>query len=266
MVWVQLALATPVVLWGGWPFFERAWASLKNRQLNMFTLIAMGTGTAYLFSVVAAIAPGLFPDSFRDHHGEVAVYFEPAAVITTLVLLGQVLELRARAQTGGAIRALLGLAPKTARRLRDDGREEDVPIDRVVPGDRLRDPAGREGAGRRRRARRHERRGRVDDHGRADPGRERAGRPGHRRHGQRHRGPGHAGRAGRRRDDAGPDRPHGQRGAADPRADPAPGRPGLGLFRPGAWSCVALVTFVGLGDRRPASRGWRTRWSTPSPC
>jgi Cu+-exporting ATPase len=137
-VWLQLALASPVVLWGGWPFFERAWASLKNRQLNMFTLIALGTGTAYLFSVAAAVAPGLFPDSFRDHQGQVALYFEPAAVITTLVLLGQVLELRARRQTGDAIRALLGLVPKTARRLRDGGGEEDVPLDQVVPGDRLR--------------------------------------------------------------------------------------------------------------------------------
>jgi Cu+-exporting ATPase len=138
MVWIQLVLASPVVLWCGWPFFERAWASLKSRQLNMFTLIAMGTGTAYLFSLAATIAPGLFPVSFRDHHGQVAVYFEPAAVITTLVLLGQMLELRARRQTGSAIRALLGLAPKTARRLRDDGGEEDVPLDHVVPGDRLR--------------------------------------------------------------------------------------------------------------------------------
>ncbi len=137
LIYIQLALASPVVLWAGWPFFERAWASLRSRQLNMFTLIAMGTGTAYLFSVVAAMVPGLFPDSFREH-GEVPVYFEPAAVITTLVLLGQVLELRARRQTGGAIRALLGLAPKTARQLRDDGSEEDVPIDVVVPGDCLR--------------------------------------------------------------------------------------------------------------------------------
>jgi Cu+-exporting ATPase len=138
MAWIPLALASPVVLWCGWPFFERAWVSLTSRRLNMFTLIAMGTGTAYLFSLAATIAPGLFPESFRDHHGQVAVYFEPAAVITTLVLLGQVLELRARRQTGDAIRALLGLAPKTARRLRDDGGEEDVPLDRVVPGDRLR--------------------------------------------------------------------------------------------------------------------------------
>jgi Cu+-exporting ATPase len=138
LVWIQLALATPVVLWGGFPFFERGWASLVHRSLNMFTLIAMGTGTAYAFSVVAALFPGIFPASFRDHHGEVAVYFEPAAVIVTLVLLGQVLELRARSQTGSAIRALLGLAPKTARRLREDGQEQDVPLDQVVPGDRLR--------------------------------------------------------------------------------------------------------------------------------
>src|SRR5579883_3330452 len=138
LVWMQLALATPVVLWGGLPFFERGWSSLVNRQLNMFTLIAMGTGVAYLFSAVAALVPGVFPASFRDHHGEVAVCFEPAAVITTLVLLGQMLELRARRRTGSAIRALLELAPKTARRVRDDGREEDVPLDRVVPGDRLR--------------------------------------------------------------------------------------------------------------------------------
>jgi Cu+-exporting ATPase len=138
MVWLQLLLATPVVLWGGWPFFERAWISFVSRQLNMFTLIALGTGAAYLFSVAAAIVPGLFPGSFRDSHGQVPVYFEPAAVITTLVLLGQVLELRSRRQTGDAIRALLGLAPREARRIREDGTEEDVPLDRVMPGDRLR--------------------------------------------------------------------------------------------------------------------------------
>jgi Cu+-exporting ATPase len=138
LVWIQFALAAPVVLWGGWPFFERGWASLVSRNLNMFTLIALGTGTAFLFSAAAVLIPGIFPASFRNHHGEVAVYFEPAAAIVTLVLLGQVLELRARRQTGGAIRALLGLAPKTAQRLRDDGREEEVPLEHVVPGDRLR--------------------------------------------------------------------------------------------------------------------------------
>jgi Cu+-exporting ATPase len=135
---VQFALATPVVLWGGWPFFERGWASLVNRHLNMFTLIALGTGTAYVYSVVAVLSPGIFPESFRGPGGEVPVYFEASAVITTLVLLGQVLELRARAQTSSAIKGLLGLTPKTARVVRDEGAEEDVPLDRVERGDRLR--------------------------------------------------------------------------------------------------------------------------------
>ena len=137
-VWLQLALATPVVLWGGWPFFERGWASFASGRLNMFSLIALGTGAAYAYSVVAALAPGVFPASFRGHGGAVAVYFEAAAVIVTLVLLGQVLELRARARTGAAIRALLGLAPKTARRLEPGGREADVPLEQVAVGDRLR--------------------------------------------------------------------------------------------------------------------------------
>jgi len=135
---LQLALATPVVLWGGWPFFQRGWASIINRSLNMFTLIAIGVGTAYVYSIFAALFPGLFPNSFRGPEGEVAVYFDAAAVITTLVLLGQVLELRARSRTSSAIKALLGLAPKTARLLRDDGSEEDIPLERVKPGDRLR--------------------------------------------------------------------------------------------------------------------------------
>ncbi len=134
----QLALASPVVLWGGWPFFERGWASLLNRHLNMFTLIALGTGTAYVYSLAAVLIPGSFPQSFRAAGGEVPVYFEASAVITTLVLLGQVLELRARAQTSSAIRGLLGLAPKTARVVRDDGSEEDVPLGRLAVGDRVR--------------------------------------------------------------------------------------------------------------------------------
>jgi P-type Cu+ transporter len=138
MPWVELALATPVVLWGGWPFFERGWASIRHRSLNMFTLIATGTGTAYLYSVVATLLPGIFPASFRGHGGEVAVYFEPSAVIVTLVLLGQVLELRARSQTSSAIRALLGLAPKTARAVTANGSEIDVPLDQVHAGDLLR--------------------------------------------------------------------------------------------------------------------------------
>ncbi len=138
LVWVQFVLATPVVLWGGWPFFQRGWASILNRSPNMFTLIAVGTGAAYAYSAAATLAPQLFPASFRGHGGTVAVYFEAAAVITTLVLLGQVLELRARHQTSGAIRALLGLAPKTARLLRDNGAEEEVTLAGVAPGDRLR--------------------------------------------------------------------------------------------------------------------------------
>jgi Cu+-exporting ATPase len=138
LAWLELALATPVVLWGGWPFFVRAFASIVNRSFNMFTLIALGTGTAYLHSAAAAIVPGIFPASFRGHGGRLPLYFEAASVITVLVLLGQVLELRARQRTGGAIRALLGLAPKLARRLRDGGTEEDVPIETVKPGDRLR--------------------------------------------------------------------------------------------------------------------------------
>jgi len=140
--WIELILATPVVLWGGWPFFVRGWYSLgfssMGRSLNMFTLIALGVGVAYVYSIVARLAPGLFPASFRNEHGEVGVYFEAAAVIVTLVLLGQVMELRARSRTGAAIKALLGLAPKTARRLREDGAEEDVPLDQIQPGDRLR--------------------------------------------------------------------------------------------------------------------------------
>lgn len=136
-VWIQLVLSTPVVLWGGWPFFRRGWASIVGRNLNMFTLISLGTGTAYLYSLVAAVFPEIFPQSFRNA-GEVPVYFESAAVIITLVLLGQVLELGARRRTGSAIRALLGLASKTARLIGDDGRESDVDVENVHSGDRLR--------------------------------------------------------------------------------------------------------------------------------
>lgn len=138
MGWAQLALATPVVLWCGWPFFERGWASVVHRSPNMFTLIAMGTGAAYLYSVAAVVTPGIFPPSFRGPGGELGLYFEAAAVITVLVLLGQVLELKARDRTGEAIRALLGLAPKTARRIAQDGTESDVPLAEIVVGDRLR--------------------------------------------------------------------------------------------------------------------------------
>ena len=138
LTWLELAFATPVVLWGGWPFFVRGWQSVVNRNLNMFTLISLGTGVAYAYSVVATMAPEMFPASFRDTAGQVAVYFEAAAVIVTLVLLGQVMELHARSRTGAAIRALLGLAPKKARIIGDDGNERDVPLERVQVGDRLR--------------------------------------------------------------------------------------------------------------------------------
>jgi Cu+-exporting ATPase len=136
-VWLQFLLATPVVLWAGWPFFERGWASVRNRSLNMFSLIALGIGAAFLYSLAATFAPGMFPANLRDD-GIVPVYYEAAAVITVLVLLGQVLELRAREKTGGAIRSLLNLAPKTARRLRDDGSDEEVPLEQVQIGERLR--------------------------------------------------------------------------------------------------------------------------------
>jgi Cu+-exporting ATPase len=136
--WIQLVLASPVVLWAGWPFFVRGWVSLRTRRLNMFTLIAMGVGVAWIYSMVAVLAPGVFPPAFRDVSGAVPVYFEAAAVIVVLVLLGQVLELRARERTGGAIKALLNLAPKTARRVREDGADEEVTLDQIHVGDRLR--------------------------------------------------------------------------------------------------------------------------------
>ena len=136
--WVQLLLATPVVLWAGWPFFERGWISLKTRNLNMFTLIEMGTGVAWLYSIVATVHPSAFPPAMRAFDGAALVYFEAAAFITVLVLLGQVLELRAREHTSGAIRALLDLSPKTARRIGADGTDADVALDAVVAGDRLR--------------------------------------------------------------------------------------------------------------------------------
>src|SRR5450759_2467279 len=136
--YVQFAFATPVVLWAGGPFFVRGYQSLLTRNLNMFTLIAMGTGVAYIYSVVATLAPGIFPENFRTHGGAVAAYFEAAAVITVLVLLGQVLELRAREATSGAIKALLDLAPKTARRVKQDGSDEEVSLESLKAGDHLR--------------------------------------------------------------------------------------------------------------------------------
>lgn len=137
-VWIELALASPVCLWAAWPFYVRFVASIRGRHFNMWTLIGLGVGAAFIYSVVAAVAPGVFPSAFRDASGNVAVYFEAAATVVTLILLGQVLELRARSQTGAAIKSLLGLAPKTARRLEVDGTEHDVPLDEVQVGDRLR--------------------------------------------------------------------------------------------------------------------------------
>jgi Cu+-exporting ATPase len=137
-LWVELVLSTPVVLWAGWPFFVRGVKSVVNRSLNMFTLIGLGVGSAYLFSIVAVLFPGLFPDGFRDAQGHVGVYFEAGAVIVVLVLLGQVMELGARERTGSAIRALLDLAAKTARVIRADGREEEIPLEDVVVGDHVR--------------------------------------------------------------------------------------------------------------------------------
>jgi Cu+-exporting ATPase len=209
VAWVQLLLATPVVLWGGWPFFVRGWQSLATRRLNMFTLIALGTGAAYVHSLIATLLPDVFPASFRGHGGRVPVYFEAAAVITTLVLVGQVLELRARSRTGAAIRALLALAPRSARRVRDDGRDEDVPLEQVRVGDRLRVRPGErvpvdglvsEGGqlGRR-----------IDGDGRADAGREACRGTPDRGHGERRGQHGDACRAGRRRDAARADRAHG---------------------------------------------------------
>ena len=197
-------LATPVVLWAGWPIFERGWASIVNRSLNMFTLIGAASGAAYFYSLAATIAPGIFPASFRVRMAaQSALYFEPAAVIVTLVLLGQVLELRARSQTSSAIRALLGLAPKTARRIRARGVEEDIALEQRASRRPAARAAGRERSGGRRGARGREFRGRIDDHRRTDSGRKNAGRPGDRRHGERHGRIRDAGGAGGRRYDAG---------------------------------------------------------------
>ncbi len=186
--WLQFVLATPVVLWAGWPFFVRGWQSLRTRNLNMFTLIAMGTGVAWLYSVVAVAVPDLFPSTFRSAEGTVAVYFEAAAVITVLVLLGQVLELRARDQTSGAIRALLDLAPEDRPR----GSGDDGTASRgAARRHRRRRPAARatrrEGAGRRRGAGRPLLARRVDGDGRIDAGHQGGRRQGDRRHAERHR-------------------------------------------------------------------------------
>ena len=180
-------LATPVVLWAGWPFFVRGAQSVARRSLNMFTLIALGTGVAWLYSVVATVAPGLFPAALHGADGTMAVYFEPASIIIVLVLVGQVLELRARDATGGAIKALLGLAPRTAMRLGADGTDSEVAIDQIAVGDRAPRAAGREGAGRRRGDRRLGHGRRIDHHRRAHAGRQGERRAGDRRHGEHRR-------------------------------------------------------------------------------
>ena len=197
-----------MVLWGGWPFFVRGWQSVVNRSPNMFTLIGLGTGVAYVYSVIAVLFPGIFPASFRGEGGRVGLYFEAAAVIATLVLLGQVLELKARSRTGAAIKALLGLAPKTARRI-EDGGEKDIPLDQVAVGDLLRVRPGEkmpvdgivvEG---------DQRGGRIDGDGGAGPGPEREGRPGDRGYGKRHGKPYHESGEGRSGYASVPDRPDG---------------------------------------------------------
>ncbi len=206
--WIELVLATPVVLWAGWPFFVRGWQSVVNRSPNMFTLIGLGTGVAYVYSVIAVLFPGIFPASFRGEGGRVGLYFEAAAVIVTLVLLGQVLELKARSRTGAAIKALLGLAPKTARRI-EDGGEKDIPLDQVAVGDHLRVRPGEkvpvdgtvvEGC---------QRGGRIHGHRGAGPGPEREGRPGDRSNGKRHGRPCHESGEGRSGYASVPDRPDG---------------------------------------------------------
>ncbi len=232
--WIQFVLATPVVLWAGWPFFERGWRSICTRQLNMFTLIAMGTGVAWAYSVVATLAPGSFPAAFRDATARCAVYFEAAAVITVLVLLGQVLELRARETTSGAIRALLDLAPKTARRIkrrrRRGGGARSTAVDvgdrlRVRPGEKVPvDGVVVEG------------RSAVDESmvtGESMPVTKEVGAKVIGGTINQTGGLVMRGRKGRARHDAGADRPDGRRGAALARADPAPGRRGRGLVRAG---------------------------------
>ena len=231
--WIQLVFATPVVLWAGWPFFVRGWQSLLTRNLNMFTLIAMGTGVAYVYSVIGTVAPGIFPATFRGHGGAVAVYFEAAAVITVLVLLGQVLELRAREATSGAIKALLQLAPKTARRIGDDGADHEVEIDSLQVGDQPAGSSGREGAGRRRHSRRPLLARRIAGDRRIHAGDQGSRGHGDRGHAQPVRRLRDARRQGRARHAAVADRQDGRGGAALARADPAAGRSGRRLVRAG---------------------------------
>ncbi len=262
--WTQLLLATPVVIWGGWPFFQRGWASLVNRSLNMFTLIALGTGTAYVYSVIAVLFPGVFPDSFRLAGGQVPVYFEAAAVITALVLLGQVLELRARSRTSAAIRALLKLSPKTARLVRADGTELDIPVEHIAVGDVLRVRPGEkipvdgiviDGSSS------------VDESlvtGEPIPVEKSAGS---RVTGGTVNGTGTLADARRARGQRNPARancPHGQRSAAQPRTGSTVGGPRIRLFRSG--SRIGRGSHIHrCGPCLAQRRKWRMRCSTPSP-
>ncbi len=242
--WLQAILAGVVVLWGGQIFFARALASLTNRRWNMFTLIGLGVGVAYGYSLVVLAFPDLLPTLVRDKKGEVGLYFESAAAIVTLVLLGQVLELRARQRTGAAIRALLDLTPKRALRIRPDGGDEEIGTRRAPRRGPAACAPGREDPGRRDRPRGGERRRRIDDHRRADPGGEGAGRPAGRRHAERNGRAHDAGRAGGAGHGAGPDRPDGRRGPAQPGA------------RSSGWPTSSPAS---------SSRQWSARRSLPSP-
>ena len=245
---IQFALATPVVLWGGWPFFQRAWYSLQTRNLNMFTLIAMGTGLAWVYSVVAAAAPELFPPAFRGPDGAVAIYFEAAATITVLVLLGQVLELSAREETGSAIRALLDLTPKHAHQICPDGSDEESalpPSSPVTACACARARVYRSTASCWRAAARSM----NDDHRRGDAGREEPGRQGDRGHLEPERQSLDARRTGRPRHHAGARCPDGRTGATQPGADRAACRPRRRLVR-SAGHCGGGVCLFGVGGLR----------------
>ena len=219
--WIELLFATPVVLWAGWPFFERGWASIVNRSLNMFTLIALGIGTAYVYSVVAILFPGIFPPSFRDMNGAVPIYFEAAAMITALVLLGQVLELR-RAAGRRSPFARCSILRRKPRALFDaDGTEMRRPVEHIAVGDMLRVRPGEKVPVDGVVTGRIKLRGRIADYRRADSRGKNRGRPRDRRHRQRHRHFRDARRARGQRNAARADRAHGQRSAAQPRADPA---------------------------------------------
>jgi Cu+-exporting ATPase len=247
-LYLEFALATPVVLWAAAPFFHRGWTSIRTWNLNMWTLIMIGVGTAYLYSTIATFLPGLFPAGLQMSGGHMPVYFEAAVVIVALVFVGQVLELRARERTGDAIRALLDLAPKTARRITPDGEEYDAPLENIIEGDALRvrpgesipvDAVVREGAPRWMKACSPASRCRCK-------GRR---RPGDRRHAQQERLAGHEGRQGGRGHHARADRRHGRLGAALARADSGPCRPGRVLFRAdrGHRRVIAFFAWLVLG-------------------